>query len=291
MKFSVVIPTYNRAHTLRQTLAAATAQDFGDYEVIVVDDGSTDDTARMMATEFPGVRYIRQANRGPAAARNRGIQEATGEIIAFTDDDCVPPFDWLARLADGYVRYPHIAGVGGYPEAPESLLSQNILAQYERSIGRDEYGAQQAEVLGGFECPAGGTNNMAYRRSVLEQVGGFDETFPYAAGEDADLKWRVCQTGAQLLYVPVKMTHLQSYTWDHFRRQQIMRGRGVVHFERKHQGRPPGAVRILLRFAKRLARLPLDVVSGPYRRIAFVRFAAGWYDCLGQLIEMRSLRR
>lgn len=136
MKFSVVIPTYNRAATLRQTLTALMAQDYPDYEIIVVDDGSTDDTRAMIAREFPQVRYIYQQNRGPAAARNRGIAHARGEIIAFTDDDCVPPRDWLARLADGYARYPDVVGVGGYLEAPDEVLQRALLARYERFIAR-----------------------------------------------------------------------------------------------------------------------------------------------------------
>jgi len=291
MRFSVVIPTYNRVDTLRQTLAAVSAQDRSDYDILVIDDGSTDATAETVAQEFPGVRLLRQPNRGPAAARNRGIHEATGDVVAFTDDDCVPPPDWLSRLAAGYGRYPHIAGAGGYLEAPDALMRLNLLAQFERSIGRDEYGAGQEEMVGGFECPAGGTNNMSYRRSVLLHAGGFDETFPYAAGEDADLKWRVCQTGARLLYMPVKVKHLQPYTWRHFRRQYITRGRGVVHFERKHRGHPPSLTRVLLRFARRLIQLPLDSIRGPQRRMTFVRFAAGWYDCVGQLIEFQNLRR
>lgn len=291
MRISIVIPTHNRAALLRQTLAAAITQTYSDSEVILVDDCSTDHTADMIRQDFPQVLYTRlEHNRGPATARNIGIHTATGDIIAFTDDDCVPPLDWLDRLADGYARYPSIAGVGGYLEAPEDLLRSNALARYERSIGHDEYGARDSEVLGGFDCPAGGANNMSYRRAALLNIGGFDETFPFAAGEDADLKWRVCQTGAQLLYVPVKVTHLQPYTWDVFRRQQITRGRGVVHFECKHAGDPPNAGRVALRMAKRSARLIRDLALKPDRRLSFIRFAAGWYDCLGQLYETRRIK-
>jgi glycosyltransferase involved in cell wall biosynthesis len=290
MRFSITIPTYNRINRLRRCLAAATSQDYQDYEVIVVDDGSTDGTGDMIKQEFPKANYIRQEpNRGPAAARNAGIRAATGEIIAFTDDDCLPPLDWLTRLADGYMNYPTITGVGGFIEAPQHLLQSNLIAQYERSIGRDRYGARDAEVLGGYNCPAGGTNNMSYRRKALLDIQGFDETFPYPAAEDADLKWRLCQQGAQLLYTPVKVNHLQSYTWNNFRRQQIRRGRGVIYFERKHFGRAPSISRILLRIAKRSLLLFRDLVSRPKRRLAIIHFAAGWYDCLGQLYETRKV--
>jgi glycosyltransferase involved in cell wall biosynthesis len=289
LRFSVIVPTYNRKNTLRRCLTAATGQDYPDYEVIVVDDGSTDGTGEMVRREFPQARCFRQEeNRGPAAARNCGIREASGEVVAFTDDDCLVPADWLRRLADGYHRYPKVIGVGGYLEAPNYLLSNNILAQYERSVGRNHYGAADTEVLGEFECPAGGTNNMSYRRAALLNIGGFDETFPFAAGEDADLKWRLCQRGARLLYVPVKVTHLQPYTWKAFRRQQIIRGHGAAAFEHKHLGHTPTTSRVLLRLAKRTLLLLYELLVKPNRYLTLVRFAARWYEGLGQLKAARK---
>jgi glycosyltransferase involved in cell wall biosynthesis len=281
VKFSVVIPTYNRAATLRQTLTALMAQDYPDYEIIVVDDGSTDGTRAMIAREFPQVRYIYQQNRGPAAARNRGIAHARGEIIAFTDDDCVPPRDWLARLADGYARYPDVVGVGGYLEAPDEVLQRAPLARYERFIARRVFRVSEREYVGGFECPAGGTNNIAYRRAILERVGGFDESFPYAAGEDADLKWRICQLGARLLYVPVKMTHLQTYTWESFKRQARVRGKGRVCFDAKHRAKPTRG-RAVLRLLRRWLVLPREWLDAEYRPFVMVRWIEAWHNFRGE---------
>ncbi|PWH20035.1 MAG: glycosyl transferase [Ardenticatenia bacterium] len=291
VRFSVVVPTFNRSDTLRQTLAALVGQDYPDYEVIVVDDGSTDDTGEMVRQAFPGVHYLHQSNRGPAAARNAGIHAASGEIIAFTDDDCLPPYNWLTRLADGYARHPEVVGVGGYLEAPAEVLQHNILARYERYMTREHYGARDEEVVGGFECPAGGTCNMSYWRSVLIEVGGFDEGFRYAAGEDTDLKWRICRTGAQLLYMPIKVTHLQPYTFGSFRRQQIIRGRGAAHFERKHFGHAPSVARIVLRLAKRTVRFAGQVMGGHNYKLACVQLAAGWFDCWGQFLEIMCGRK
>lgn len=288
MRFSAIVPTYNRKETLRQTLTALAAQDYPDYEIIAVDDGSTDGTREMVTTEFPGVRYLLQPNRGPAAARNRGIAAATGEIIAFTDDDCVPPRDWLARLADGYARHPEVAGVGGYLEAPEHLLTNNIFARYEHYISHIVYAAGDREYLGSFECPAGGTNSMSYKKMVLQTVGGFDETFPYAAGEDADLKWRVCRAGYRLLYVPSRVVHLQPYTWATFRKQQIAHGRGSIHFDRKYS-RMPSRLRLLARVAKRGLLFASDLLRlGP--ALAWVKLWAGWYECWGQWLEINRIR-
>ena len=79
-----------------------------------------------MQREFPAVRYFRQRiNAGPAAARNRGWREAAGEIIAYTDDDCLVPLDWLSRLEDGFLRHPEAVGVGGY-HSPYDYVYQNV---------------------------------------------------------------------------------------------------------------------------------------------------------------------
>lgn len=259
MNFSVIIPAYNRQATLRQCLTALLAQTHPAHEIIVVDDGSTDGTAEMMARDFPTVRYLWQQNAGPASARNWGIREATGDIIAFTDDDCLPPSDWLERLADGYRRYPEVAGVGGSLLASAEVRMQNLLARYEAYSVRTLHHAEDEEIVDGFACPAGGTNNMAYRAEALRRIGGFDASFPYPAGEDADLKRRLAQAGARFLYVPVTVTHLQPYTWPAFRRQQITRGKGLVYFERKWARLPSRgrvALRLLYGWLRMLARWP-----------------------------------
>lgn len=288
-RFTLVVPTHNRRDLLRICLGAATAQDYPDYEVIVVDDGSTDGTGETVWREFPQVRYLRQERcRGPAAARNRGIEAATGEIVAFTDDDCLLPGDFLRQLAQGYGRH-QVVGVGGYLEAPPELVRRNLLARYEALVTHRVYGAGREPYEGGFECPAGGTNSMSYRWEVLQAVGGFDETFPVPGGEDADLKQRVVAAGGRLLYLPVRVTHLQPYDLPGFWRQYRNHGRGAVHFERKHRGRPPGRGRVFVRAAGRLARWPADAVRlGP--PLATVRLLAGLADVAGQWQEVGRLQ-
>ena len=85
--------------------------------------------------------------------------------MAFTDDDCLPPVDWLTRLADGYVRYPEVAGVGGYLEAPADVLQNNILARYERNVGWEDYGARTAK------CLAPSVSGSANQQHVLSEAG------------------------------------------------------------------------------------------------------------------------
>lgn len=282
LSFSVVVATHNRLRLLGRCLESLLAQDYPHpYEVVVVDDGSSDGTEDMIRRDFPQVRYLYQEQRGPAAARNLGLTMSQNEIIAFTDDDCLVATDWLKRLASGYKRHPEVAGVGGYMEAPEELLRSNPFAQYERYISRQVHGVGEEEYLGGFECPAGATNNISYRRQVLEEVGGFDESFPYPAGEDADLKWRICSRGYKLLYVPVKATHLRPYTWESFKAQSLIQGKGRTYFERKY-GRNPGRVKIALRLALRFLTLARDLLIFSQKRLALVKFACAFYVCLGQ---------
>ncbi len=291
MNISLVIPTYNRKDLLRRCLATATSQVYPDYEVIVVDDASTDGTDAMVLQEFPQVCYLRQAtNGGPAAARNRGIAAATGEIIAFTDDDCLIPPAFLTCLVAGYMRYTHIAGVGGYLEAPAVLLQHNMFAQYDAYITHHVYGAGSTPYLGGFECPAGGTNSMSYRRDVLVSLGGFDTSFPVAGGEDADLKLRIVRQGKSLLYIPIKVLHNQPYNLQSFWDRNYKHGRGSVYFAQKHAGSLPSSKRLILRAGVRLARwIRTLVLLKP--RLATVRLLADMADLAGQWHEIRYLAR
>ena len=99
-KVSIIIPTYNRAHLIAECLESVLNQTFNDYEVIVVDDGSTDNTKEAVEPYFDRIRYTKQENRGNAGARNSGIELAKGEIIAFTDADCAPSVDWLRNIEE-----------------------------------------------------------------------------------------------------------------------------------------------------------------------------------------------
>ena len=274
----MVVPTYNRRALLERVVAAILRQGLPPerYELIVVDDGSTDGTAELGAelAARGNVRFVRGEHRGVAAARNLGIREATGDVVAFTDDDCLVPEDWLARLADGYARHPEVAGVGGGITPPPEALARSAIARYELHVTREVYGARDAEVLGGFDCPAGGTNNMSYRRDLLLDVGGFDEGFPpFVWGEDADLKLRITQRGGRLLYVPVTVIHLRAYAFWPFLRQSVQRGRGEAHFRLKHEGR-----RGWLGLLRRVALAKLRLLAAPFRRDPALRAVAAACD-------------
>ncbi len=272
------MPTYNRRALLERVVESILRQSLPReaYELIVVDDGSTDGTAELGAelAARGNVRFVRGEHRGVAAARNLGIRQAAGDLVAFTDDDCLVPDDWLTRLADGYVRHPEVAGVGGGITPPSDLLARSAIARYELHVTRELYGARDAEVLGGFDCPAGGTNNMSYRRSALLDAGGFDEGFPpFVWGEDADLKRRITQRGGRLLYVPVAVVHLRTYAIGPFLRQSVQRGRGEAHFRLKHEARRGG-----LGLLRRIAGASVRLLAAPVRRNRAFRALAAASD-------------
>ena len=240
-KVSVIIPTFNRKEKLEHVLRSLSDQTYPAHklEIIVVDDGSTDKTADLleqMQKKIHNLKYFTQERKGAASARNFGIRASEGEIIMFTDDDCIVPKDWIRKIVLTYQRYPEVAGVGGYMEAEKSVLKTNIFARYESYMSKAVYHAGEKEYVGGFECPAGGTNNMSYKKRVLEEVGFFDDTFPSATAEDADLKLRVCLKGYKLAYVPLKVVHVHEYNVGAFTRQQIRRGVGEACFLKKWRG-------------------------------------------------------
>lgn len=189
MFFSVVIPTFNRAKLLESALESVFAQEFGDFEVIVVDDGSTDETPELMHAIGEKVRYVRQENRGPGAARNSGIRVASGRYIAFLDSDDAW-FPWtlatFARIIGDCDDPPFVSGRGIPWESRSNSLAPPRDPNY--TCYPDMLSACDSEVP-----PVGGTPSIVASTTLLRSIGGFCE-LPIN-GEDTDLWLRLAGAG------------------------------------------------------------------------------------------------
>src|SRR5205814_683100 len=222
-RISVIVCSYNGARTIRDCLEALERLTYSDYEVIVVDDGSTDTTAAI-ARRYD-CRLIQTENRGLASARNTGLHAARGEIVAYIDDDAYPDPDWLTYLANRFLSTAHV-GVGGPNIAPAG--DGRIAECVARAPGGPVHvllSDREAEHIPG--C------NMAFRRDRLQAIGGFDTQFRIA-GDDVDVCWRLQNSGGKLGFNPAAMVwHHCRKTLRAFWKQQAGYGKAEAILERK----------------------------------------------------------
>src|SRR5947209_11743247 len=234
-RISVVVCSYNGARTIRDCLDGLEQLAYPDYEVIVVDDGSTDSTAAI-ASRYD-YRLIRTENRGLSNARNTGLKAATGEIVAYIDDDAYPDPHWLTYLAARFLSTSH-AAVGGPNLAPPG---DGPIAE---CIARAPGGPVHV-LLSDCEAEHIPGCNMAFRKTCLEAVGGFDPQFR-TAGDDVDVCWRLQERGWTLGFSPAAMVwHHRRNSLRTYWKQQIGYGRAEAMLERKwpEKYNGPGHVR------------------------------------------------
>jgi GT2 family glycosyltransferase len=222
-RISVVVCSCNGADTLRDCFEGLLALDYPDYEVIVVDDGSTDATAAI-AGDYP-FDLIATPNRGLGSARNTGCAAATGEIVAYVDDDARPDPHWLTYLAHTFMTTDY-AGVGGPNIAPRGDGPiADCVANAPGGPTHVLLGDREAEHIPG--C------NMAFRKDYLEAIGGFDPQFR-VAGDDVDVCWRLQQRGWRLGFDPAAMVwHHRRSSLRAFWKQQRGYGSAEALLERK----------------------------------------------------------
>jgi glycosyltransferase involved in cell wall biosynthesis len=224
-KVSVVICTYNGSRTLDGCLASLETLNYPDYEVIVVNDGSTDSVPEI-AARYPYIRYHAQKNRGLSVARNVGMELALGEIIAYTDDDCFADPDWLYFLVSKLLE-TGASGVGG----PNLLPTTDgpVAACVSASPGTPAHillDDNVAEHVPG--C------NMAFWADRLRALGGFDPVYT-KAGDDVDLCWRLQADGDHIVYAPAAVVwHHRRATVKAYLKQQRGYGEAEGLLKRKH---------------------------------------------------------
>jgi O-antigen biosynthesis protein len=222
-RISVVVCSYNGERTIRDCLEGLRNLEYPDFEVIVVDDGSSDRTAELVG-EYD-CRLISTDNRGLSSARNTGLGAASGEIVAYIDDDAYPDPQWLSYLATTFMRTSHV-GIGGpnIPPPGDGFIA-DCVAHAPGGPDHVLLSDTEAEHIPG--C------NMAFRKPNLEAIGGFDSHFR-TAGDDVDVCWQLRERGWTLGFSPAAMV------WHHRRnsvraywKQQVGYGKAEALLEQK----------------------------------------------------------
>jgi GT2 family glycosyltransferase len=223
-RVSVVVCCHNEERNLAMCLESVEQLVYPDYEVIVIDDGSTDGTAAI-AHQFAGVRVVSTENRGLAAARNLGLELATGEIVAYIDGDAWPDPHWLTYLVAAFQDSDHV-GIGG-PNLPPANAGT-----VEQCVANAPGGPTHVLVSDGEAEHIPGCN-MAFRKEALQAIGGFDPQFR-AAGDDVDICWQLQARGWTLGFDPTAVVwHRRRHTVRSFWRQQTGYGKAEALLERK----------------------------------------------------------
>lgn len=283
--FSIIVPTYGRPDRLADCVQSVSALQYerDRLELIVVDDG-TEDGARVEAALRPfeprlRVQLLRQQHAGPAAARNRGAQAATGDYLAFTDDDCQVEPGWLAAFARQFTGAPRcIAGGETINALTDNIFTtaSETLVAYFRDYNRKK------------GAPFFATNNIALPKEVFAQVEGFDERFPLAAGEDRDFCARCHQQGHEMVFVPgAQVRHYHALSCGRFFRQHFNYGRGAFFYHKIEAARGSrGKLEVEpLRFYFDLIRYPLTIKARRGIRLALLMFLSQAANTSGFFVE------
>lgn len=210
MKISVVIPVYNEEKRIEETLKSLYNSSEQAYEIIVADGRSTDNTLSLIKNKYPKVICLDNAFRKASAGRNLGIKAASGDIIAFTDGDCLVDENWIKNIRKAFEN-EDIDGLGG------KVLNAKAENKYEEYWGNlawnlimsfpdQPYYVSEKKLNDAFV-----TANCAYKKSLLQEIGGFDDFFGNNA-EDIDLCWRALDKNAKLKYVPDVVIYAHNVT-------------------------------------------------------------------------------
>jgi len=253
-QISLIMPCFNRAHGLRAVLDAYNRQ-LGEipFELIAVDDGSTDGTYELLcsyAAERFALWAVRQEeNRGPAAARNRGLELARGGLIVFVGDDIHPDPDFIERIAEAHHRHPEpeMAILGHIRWADK--LPCNTLMEHIDGRGAQQFSYFYLQDGQEYDYRHFYTANISIKREMLDRVPHwFDTSFPYAAFEDAELAYRLSRHGLRIRYCTrIRVQHDHYHTIWSFARRQRLSGHSAYRLIQLH----PPTVRDVLPLAPR----------------------------------------
>jgi len=226
-KISVIIPVLNGAKTLNKCLVSVTNQDFDDYEIILIDNGSTDNTKEIInqfLKDSHKIIYIFEPKRGRGQARNVGVAAARGDIVAMTDADCIVPFDWLRNITKPIIEDRALAVIGFEKEAACNYWSRLRQAEDWRFL--------KTKIEGDYVNHLD-TKNFAIKAELLKKMG-FDSQL--AAYEDWDLFIRLKKIGIKIMFLPeLLVEHHHDASARELAITQFSRAQGVVFIMNKYR--------------------------------------------------------
>lgn len=207
---SVVMPVYNEEKNIIDTLTAIFNNTVLPDEVIMADGGSSDKTVDLVKEKFPQVIIVNNPKKNAASGRNVGIKKAKGDIIAFTDGDCIVAQDWIENITRAFADND-VDGIGGKVliAPPVNHIEEywgNLAWNLIMNFGDDKYIVDKCTLNDAFV-----TANCAYERKLLVELKGFSNWFANNA-EDVDLCWRAIQSGAKLMYIPQVQIYAHNVT-------------------------------------------------------------------------------
>jgi glycosyltransferase involved in cell wall biosynthesis len=285
MHLSVVICTRNRADLIGNAVASVLANTYADYDVLVVDqstDGRTGEVVRELAVDHPNLRYLHTRKAGLSRAYNIGIRETSGSIIAFTDDDCIAPTDWLEKVRAAFDAEPEAELMYGQVLLPPALAGKGddvptLPIAHPWTLNRRRAGF----VIYGMGA------NFAARRTLFTQIGAFDEVLggggPLKSSQDYDLQYRAYIAGSTIAYRPeVVVDHYGLRTPEQWPVTDRAYGTGDGAFYAKHiRCGDLYAVRLLAGHLARNTARELLHSLGIRRRYSRARYLRG---CLAGMI-------
>ena len=281
IQISAIVPTYNRAHHLHECLKSLLNQSLSpdNYEIIVVDDDSNDGTGVLLESlmkENPSLRYLHQSHQGPCTARNLGAKKARGDLLYFTDDDCVVDRKCLEEMVKAYTN-KNIGGLGGKILA----YKQDTLAErYAEAVGI----LNQKKFIDRFVVTA----NASYPKQVFKEVGGFDPLLSHHT--DVDIGMRIKRAGYLLKYVPKAIVyHKHRSSVITLLKQQYHYGAGHVFLHKKfpmHFSPAYLLYQLSRKIIYRFITYPKILVTTPFSRDKALHVVSPWLDVLCYLAYM-----
>ena len=236
MNLSVIVPVYNAEATLPALFDSLSAQSYKDYEIVVIDDFSHDRTS-LIARGHQCKLIALSKNHGPAYCRNIGVKNASGEILVFTDSDCIADYHWLANIHRCFSNNSVTAIMGRLIMMPSNLLGDSISAlgfPAGGAIGFDKIWKVNQD---GFTDSLS-TCNCAIKKNAFEKIGGFDESFPFPGGEDSLLAYNLRKFNYRIKYRPdVLVYHAARDSFANFVKWQFKRGISSYIFSTKVAGK------------------------------------------------------